>query len=122
MDFFLDTYAMIEIAKGSKNYEPYLDNLFLTTKYNLAELHYFLLTNFDLNTADFYLRKFAEYAVDFDVSVISKAMALRKSLKAKKLKISYIDCIGYVVAATNSAKFLTGDHHFKDLGNVEFVR
>ena len=122
MDFFLDTYAMIEIAKGNKNYEPYLDKVFITTKYNLAELHYFLLTNFDLSLADSHLKKFSAYAVDFGIDVISKAMVLRRNLRTKKMKISYIDCLGYMVAVSNSVKFLSGDHHFESLTDVEFVQ
>ena len=122
MVFFLDTYAMIEIVKGNKNYESYLDGIFITTKYNLAELHYFLLTNFNLDMADSCLRKFSKYAIDFDINAISKAMIFRKNLKLKKVKISYIDCIGYMVAVSNNAKFLTGDYHFNDLPNVEFVK
>ena len=122
MNFFLDTYAMIEIAKGNKNYEPYLDKVFITTKYNLAELHYFLLTNFNLSLADSHLNKFSAYAVDFSIDVISRAMVLRRNLRTKKMKISYIDCLGYMVAVSNSVKFLTGDHHFKNLTDVEFVQ
>ena len=122
MDFFLDTYAMIEIAKGNKNYEPYLDNILITTKYNLAELHYFLLTNFNLATADFHLKKFSAYAIDFDIEIISKSMVFRRNLRLKKVKISYIDCIGYIIALANRVNFLTGDHHFEELPNVELVR
>lgn len=121
MDFFLDTYAMIEIVKGNKNYQPYLDKIFITTKYNLAELHYYLLNNIDLTAADYYLRKFSVYAIDFDIDTISQAMVLRKNFKSKKVKISYIDCLGYMVAMSNNIKFLTGDRHFKDLDNVELV-
>ncbi|HLC57902.1 MAG TPA: PIN domain-containing protein [Candidatus Nanoarchaeia archaeon] len=121
MDYFLDTYAMIEIVKGSKAYEKFLDNEFITTKYNLAELHYFLLTRFNLKIADFYLKKFAVYAVDFDIDTISRAMVLRKEMR-KKLQISYIDCLGYMVAIVNDTKFLTGDSHFKELENVELVK
>lgn len=122
MDFFLDTYAMIEIVKGNKSYEAYLDKMFITTKYNLAELHYFLLNTFGLATADFHLKKFYSYAIDFDAEVISKAMVLRKNLRSKKFKISHIDCLGYTVAVSNGVRFLTGDHHFRDLENVEFVQ
>ena len=122
MDFFLDTYAMIEIAKGNKNYKSYLDKIFITTKYNLAELHYYLLTSFNLATADFYLRKFSVYAIDFGIDIISKAMVFRKNLRSKRMRISYIDCLGYMVAVSNNVKFLTGDSHFQDLANVEFVK
>ena len=36
--------------------------------------------------------------------------------------ISYVDCIGYVVALEKNVLFLTGEKHFKELKNVEFVR
>ena len=121
MDYSLDTYAMIEIVRGSKSYEKYLDKEFITTKYNLAELHYFLLTRYNLKTADFFVRKFSIYAVDFDIDVISKAMVFRKKMR-KEAKISYIDCLGYMVAIVNNVRFLTGDRHFRELENVEFVR
>ena len=121
MDYFLDTYAMIEIVKGSKSYEKFLDKDFITTKYNLAELHYFLLTKYDLKKADFYIKKFSVYAVDFEIDVISKAMVFRKKMR-KTFKISYIDCLGYMVAVVNDVRFLTGDAHFLELENVEFVK
>ena len=121
MDYFLDTYAMIEIVRGNKAYEKYLDKDFITTKYNLAELHYFLLTRYNLETADLYIRKFSVYAIDFDIDAISKAMVFRQKMR-KKAKISYIDCLGYMVSVVNEVKFLTGDGHFKELDNVEFVK
>lgn len=34
MKFFLDTYALIEIAEGNKNYEKYLDSEIITFKIN----------------------------------------------------------------------------------------
>ena len=40
----------------------------------------------------------------------------------KKRKLSYVDCLGYILAGMNGAKFLTGDNQFKDLQNVEFVK
>jgi len=116
MDYFLDTYAMIEIVKGNEDYKKYLNMKFITTKYNLAELHYFILTRFDLKTADLYLKKFSVYVVDFSIEVISKAMIFRKKMRED------IDCLGYLVAITNSAKFLTGDDHFKNLPHVEFIK
>jgi len=121
MDYFLDTYAMIEIVKGNEDYKKYLNMKFITTKYNLAELHYFILTRFDLKTADLYLKKFSVYVVDFSIEVISKAMIFRKKMR-EDIRISYIDCLGYLVAITNSAKFLTGDDHFKNLPHVEFIK
>lgn len=121
MDYFLDTYAMIEIVKGNKAYAKYLDSSFITTKYNLAELHYFLLTRYGIEKADLYIKRFSVYAIDFDIETISKAMVFRKKMR-KQSKISYIDCIGYMVALVNNSRFLTGDRIFLELGNVEFVK
>ena len=42
--------------------------------------------------------------------------------KFVKQKISFIDCIGYLIAKKNNAKFLTGDEHFRNKDNVEFVK
>lgn len=121
MEYFLDTYAMIEIVRGNKAYAKYIDKGLITTKYNLAELHYFLLMNYNLKIADLYVNKFSVYAVDFDIEVISRAMVFRKKVREES-RISYIDCIGYMIAIVNHVLFLTGDGHFKSLNNVEFVR
>jgi predicted nucleic acid-binding protein len=121
MDYFLDTYAMIEIVRGNKAYEKYLDSGFITTKYNLAELHYFLLSRYGIENADSYIKRFSVYAIDFDIETISRAMVFRRRMR-KQAKISYIDCIGYMVALVNNSRFLTGDRSFLELENVEFVR
>jgi len=33
-----------------------------------------------------------------------------------------VDCIGYIIAKKSGVQFLTGDEHFKDFENVEFVK
>ena len=43
-------------------------------------------------------------------------------LQNKSLNLSYVDCIGYVLARSSGLKFLTGDIQFKDMSNVEFVK
>lgn len=35
--FFADTYAIIELLKGSPRYRPYKDAVLITTEFNLAE-------------------------------------------------------------------------------------
>jgi len=42
--------------------------------------------------------------------------------KFKNQKLSFIDCIGYILAKKHKAKFLTGDEKFKGKENVEFVK
>ena len=120
MKYFLDTYALIEIAEGNPTYQKYLENDTITLKDNLAELFYFLLKKYDEETANFFLNKFSRIAVEFPITIISKAMIFRYD--HKKMNFSYIDCFGYIYALENKRFFLTGDKAFKAMRNVELVR
>ena len=118
---FFDTYALLEIIKGSQNYDPYRENMvFLTTKLNLMEMHYVLLRTVGKEEADKHYEWLVDFSVEVDDEVIKAANDLKLFLKDKNL--SYIDCIGYIIAKTAGVKFLTGDRQFKDLENVEFVK
>ena len=119
--FFFDTYAIFEIAKGSKNYENYINDVGIaTTKLNLMELYYKLLTNFGIDAAEFFYNKYRQFAVDVPDNLIKIAMIFRA--KHKKRDLSYVDCIGYVLALEHKIKFLTGDGQFENMENVEFVK
>ena len=48
MKYFLDTYALIEIAEGNKDYARYVDADVVTLKNNIAELFYFYLKKIKL--------------------------------------------------------------------------
>ena len=58
----------------------------------------------------------------FDIkdSIIKEANEFKA--KNRKLKLSYVDCIGYVLARSFGVKFLTGDEGFRNIENVEFVK
>ena len=122
--YFFDTYALIEIEKGNKNYKPYMKAEIITTKLNLIEFYNSLLVDFNEEVAD---RKFEVY-VDNCVLVmdedIKNGVKFRMQMrnKNKLYKPSFVDCIGYVIALRFAVKFLTGDNAFKDLDNVEFVK
>ena len=45
--YFMDTYALIEITKGNKNYEKFIDMPLSTSVLNLYELYYILLRDFN---------------------------------------------------------------------------
>jgi len=120
MKFFLDTYALIEISRGSKNFEEYLDSKAVTLKGNLAEMYYILLREYNQKTADKFLTLFSRIVRELPISVISKAMIFR--LYHRKKKLSYVDCISYVYARDQKYVFLTGDRAFKDMDNVKLVR
>ncbi len=119
--FFFDTYAIFEIAKGSKNYENYVDDIgIVTTNLNLMELYYKLLTNFGIEMAELHYEKYKHFAVGISDNTIKSAMIFRAENKKKDL--SYVDCIGYILASEHKIKFLTGDGQFEKMENVEFVK
>lgn len=116
---FFDTYALVEIVKGNPRYRRYLDvGRVLLTELNLIEFYYAILRDFDEIEAKkhyFFYQPFVEEITD---EVVFEAMRFRLGHR----KLSYADCIGYVMAKREGVKFLTGDAAFKGLENVEFVR
>lgn len=117
--FFFDTYAIIELIKGSKNYEKYKNTSKITSMLNLLELYYSLLLNYDEKTADIYFTLFLNFVVPYNEETVKNAAKFRFANRKKKL--SYVDCLGYMMALENFIKFLTGDEKFKGIENVEFV-
>lgn len=120
MNYFFDTYALFEIVHGNKNYSAYKKVPFITTKLNLMELHYRLLSLYGKIYAEKSYDAFLEFTVEISDETIKRANEFK--LKNKKKDMSYIDCIGYILATINNARFLTGDNQFKGLGNVEFIK
>ncbi|MBW3001297.1 PIN domain-containing protein [Candidatus Woesearchaeota archaeon] len=118
--YFFDTYAFLEIVKGSKEYEEYLDSTIITTKLNLLELHYILLKERGIVVADAAYNFFCEYTIDVTDNAIRESSKFR--YKHKEKNFSYIDCIGYIIARMHNIPFLTGDKAFKGMEGVEFVR
>lgn len=118
--YFFDSYAIVEILKGSENYKKYTGSAIITTKLNLFEVFYGLLREVGENDARVFLDKYYELTVDFDRAIIEEASKLK--LQYKKRNLSMVDCIGYATAKRWGIKFLTGDKEFKDFENVEFVK
>jgi predicted nucleic acid-binding protein len=119
--YFFDTYTFYEIIEGNDNYKPYSKGIaIITTKLNLMELHYGLLLSYGKETANKYYDEFVPFCVDIDDTTIKMANEFRASFKKRHL--SYVDCLGYVIAKLRNIKFLTGDQQFSDLDNVEFVK
>jgi len=119
--YFFDTYALYEIIHGNKNYEKYEKEIsILTTKLNLMELHYLLLRLYGEERANLTYDRLLIYIKEISDEIIKEANKFR--LLFKRRKLSYIDCVGYILAKYNGVKFLTGDKQFEDLENVEFVK
>ena len=120
MKFFLDTFALVEIAEESPSYGKYLDSDAITLKENLVELYYIILRKYGQGEADRALVSFSGIAMDLPLSIIAKAMLFRSSYKQRHF--SYIDCLSYFYALENKRIFLTGDRAFQGLESVEIVR
>ncbi len=125
MNYFFDTYALHEIAQARSTYLPYTGDVgIVTTRLNLMELYFGYVTKGEPKTAEKLFERFRQFCVKIDDNTLKEAMwekaRLRKVLK--KSRVSYIDCIGYIVAKKLNIKFLTGDKEFESLENVEFVK
>ncbi len=118
--FFADTYALLEIINGNKNYKNFLIEQLVTSKYNLIELYYVLLRDFGKKIADKYVDFYSYFTLPVSYSAIKLGMELK--LQFRKEKLSYIDCVGWALACENKIKFLTGDQKFETKPNVEFVK
>ncbi len=120
MKYFFDTYAIIEIIEENKNYEKYKEDDIITSILNVGELYYSLLKEKGEEAAETWHEKLKQSALLVDAEIIKTAMKFRFENKAKKL--SFIDCVGYVLAKEKNLIFLTGDEGFEGMDNVEFVK
>ncbi len=119
--YFFDTYAFIEIISGNPRYHKYTQKVsIITSKLNLMELHYGLIRKYNESDADRCYDELVHFSVEPSDSAIKDASKFRHLFKSRNL--SYVDCLGYVLAKKFNIKFLTGDEGFKDMENVEFVK
>lgn len=120
MQYFFDTYALIELLEGNPSYRRFGGVRFFTTRMNLYEMHYHIQRKKGLSEANRAFHGFVFYTKEFSDTIIREASIFR--LRNKQFRFSFIDALGYVIAIRSGAKFLTGDNAFKGLPNVEFVR
>ncbi len=118
--YFLDTYALLEIVKGSQAYRKYSDAQSCTSLLNLYELYFLLLRDKGELIAKNYFDLFKQIAIAIKDAHIFVASAFK--LAHNKLDISYADALGYAIANAEDMKFLTGDGKFRGVANVEFVK
>ena len=118
--YFFDTYAIIEMLKGNKNYFQYKNFPTSISQWNLAEIYYNSIINLVLGNPDEIYNLYKDAVVEINDDSLKEAMKFRK--ENKKKDVSYTDCIGYIYAKRNGLKFLTGDKEFENMPNVEFVK
>jgi len=122
--FFADTYALIEILRGSRSYQQYATCELVTAEFNLLELAYAMLRDFGEEEVEAVLGRIRDNIEVVKVTdrEFIEASKFRVQVKRREKKLSLIDCLGYVTAKKLGIKFLTGDREFEDLDNVEYVK
>lgn len=120
--YFFDTYALVEIIKGSENYKKYKDSKIVTTLLNLMEFHFSVMKDLGNEKAVMFFNELKPFVIGFDDKDILNANYFKHKENSKGKKISYIDALGYVLAVKKNIKFLTGDKDFEDVTNVEYVK
>ena len=121
INYFWDTYAIIELENGNPKYLEYSNYPAILTIFNLAEVYWVILNQFGEEKADEIFEDYRPAVVEIDDETLKQAIKFRKKVYKNK-KISYADAIGYIYALRNNLVFLTGDKEFEGLENVEFVK
>ena len=120
-NYFFDSYAIIKTIEEDKNYILYREKKIITSSLNLMEVYYYLLRKFNKQTAEYWMKN-----LDVElVNVIRLDLAIEAAyfkFEHKNKKLSYVDCLGYILARRWKIKFLTGDKEFEGKENVEFVK
>jgi hypothetical protein len=119
VNYFFDTYAIIELLMRNPSYEKYQDYPLITTVLNKIEVCWWALTHHDKNLSDILLKSLSNASQLAD-DAIGDALIFR--YQHKKRNISFANAIGYSFARKNNLIFLTGDKEFQDLPGVRFVK
>lgn len=114
----LDTYALMEIAKGNPKFAEYLNSDFLITEITLAEFYAVLLREYGEQTAEYWFKKLERYAIHVNKNILIEAIKFRH--ENRKKNISFFDAVGYIFSVKNGYYFVTGDKEFEKFNNVEF--
>ncbi|MBI2045087.1 hypothetical protein HYT23_03440 [Candidatus Pacearchaeota archaeon] len=120
IDYFFDTYAVIEIIAGNSAYHNFTSKPPTITIFNLSEIYFIALKKLGEVKANEIYNEYFQCVVEISEEVLKGAMKFK--LENNKKRLSYADCIGYIYSIRNKMKFLTGDKEFRGLKNVEFVK
>ncbi|MBI4181529.1 MAG: PIN domain-containing protein [Candidatus Aenigmarchaeota archaeon] len=118
--YFFDTYALIEVAKGSPSYRPYRGVQAITTKLHLLELYFAFCRERQREQGKRLFGELSGICIAIPDEVLLTAAEMR--LAFLKQDLSYVDCIGYMLSRHLGIRFLTGDSKFRDKEQVAFVQ
>ena len=116
----LDTYALVEIAKGNLAFADYLSQDIVITTITLAEFYGVLLREEGERVAEKWFQKLNYYSQPVEVNILIEAVKFR--YEHKKRNISFFDAVGYIFSFKKNFVFVTGDKEFEQLENVEFKK
>ena len=120
VEYFFDSYALIELAKGNPAYARFREHQVIMTVFNLIEVTNSVFLDFGEEKSKEIYQRYAECAQDLDWDIAKDAIKLK--WEHKKRNLSYADCIGYCFALRRGLRFLTGDKEFRDFPQVEFLK
>jgi len=119
--FYFDTYALIEIYKSNPNYKKYSSDVgIILNKLNLMEFANFLIRENRENEIKKIFENLGKFNVDYSDEDLVEAVKMK--INFSKERLSFVDCIGYILARKHEVKFLSGDEKFETKKNVEFVK
>ena len=123
MSLFLDSYAIVEMARDNPRYDFVEGDAVATSALNLLEAYYVLAEAGQEPLAMKVLKELSPVATDLPKDLIPVIAIFRLGTKgATGRRFSYADAAGYVYAQDRGHEFLTGAHEFEGFQGVRFVR
>lgn len=123
MTWLLDSYAIIEMVRGNRNYLLYRNEPAVTTFLNVVEGCYVLTDLGRSDLAQACLARLSTAIVPFPLELVPEAVRFRRTVRgATGRRFSYADALGYVLAVSTGLGFLTGADEFRGFPGVELVR
>jgi hypothetical protein len=123
LSLFLDSYAIVEMARDNARYDFVAGEQVATSAHNLLEAYYVLSEAGEESLARDILRELSPVAADLPKDLIPEISEFRlRTMGATGRRFSYADAAGYVYARDRGHEFLTGAHEFEGLEGVRFVR
>ena len=121
MEYFFDSYAIIEMDNGvNSSYQSFQESEILTSVLNIGELYQLILRKNGKTSADSWFRSSNFKLLEITPEIIVESIYFRHI--NKKINLSLTDCVGYILSLKHNIKFLTGDKQFEKIPNVEFVK
>ena len=91
MKYFFDSYALIEIFKGSHSYYLYADAEIVTAYFNLYETYYHIRKEKTEEESEEFFKSIQPFCIALKFSWLKETTEMR--LKMKKKNFSYVDCL-----------------------------